>query len=140
MIRILALLCFLLVGTHAHAQATPPLTDEGRLTTLDVQIIQLHAILLTLCPGKPGCAQGMERIIGDMHSVRKRMEAFFKSKNRPEKERLAINVELERLAREWEALRKKYNPVTRDIAQKIPAAPRAAGFFFGTTESNQPRP
>lgn len=103
---------FPLLGTPAQAQT---LTDEGRLTTLDVEIIRLHAELLVLCPGKPDCVEDMSRVIEDTRAIRKRMEKFFKSK-RLETERLAINAELERIAQECERLRKKYDPVTRTFA------------------------
>lgn len=101
------------MGMPALAQH---LSDEGRLTTLDVEIIRLHAELLVLCPGKPGCTEEMSRVIEDTRTIRKRMEKFFKKTSRPEAERLAINAELERIAQECERLRKKYDPVTRTFA------------------------
>lgn len=83
------------------------LTDEGRLTTLDVHIIEMHAIQTIACPAKRECFLETSRVLSDLRSLRARMEKFFKSQ-RLESERLAINADTERLAKEYERVKRKY--------------------------------
>lgn len=105
-------LLFPLLGNPAQAQE---LTDEGRLTTVDVGIITMHAIQAVNCPGKEECFRETNQVLADLRALRVRMKKFFKS-IRPENERLAINQEVERLAEEFERIERKYTPRTRDIA------------------------
>lgn len=114
MTRILITLAVLfpLLGTPAQAQT---LTDEGRLTTVDVGIITMHAIQAVNCPGKEGCFRETNQVLADLRALRVRMEKFFKS-IRLEAERLGINAEIKRIDNEFKRIERKYTPRTRDIA------------------------
>ncbi len=111
-IAVVLAVLFSLLGTPVQAQT---LSDEGRLTTVDVGIITMHAIQAVSCPGKQECFRETNQVLADMRALRARMETFFKS-IRLEAERLAINTEVERLAKEFERIERKYTPRTRDVA------------------------